>query len=154
MFDFIIKYWVQWICGLISAGVIAWAKRYVKLQRESWLAQQQKREEELKHGLMIQFQEDLKEEIRKSDAADQRMNAEIQTLSELLENLNTGLLSVQGRQFRENCLRLLATDHIITVLEYEEFEEEYTAYKALGGNHRGDALHDRVVEKFNASLIK
>lgn len=154
MFDFIVKYWVQWICGLISAGVIAWAKRYVKLQKESWLAQWQKKEEELKHGLMVQFQEDLKEEIRKSDAADQRMNAEIQTLSELLENLNTGLLSVQGRQFRENCLRLLATDHVITVLEYEEFEEEYTAYKALGGNHRGDALHDRVVEKFNASLIK
>ena len=50
------------------------------------------------------------------------------------------------------CEWLLSPDHVITVQEYEQFEEDYVAYKGLGGNHRGDALYKSVVEKFNKQL--
>ena len=42
---------------------------------------------------------------------------------------------------------------ITTILkekDYERFENEYIAYKALKGNHEGDTLHNAVVVKFNA----
>ena len=57
-------------------------------------------------------------------------------------------------QYREglcpcNPYQLLQKNHVITVDEYEDFEVEYDVYKGLGGNHKGDALHARVVEKFD-----
>lgn len=154
MIEIITNYWVQWLCGIVSLAIAFGAKHYVKLQRDAWTREQKDKENRVRQELTDKFEEELKDVIKKSDIADSRMNAEIEALSEQLNNMSTGLLSIQGKQFRENCLRLLDLEHQITVLEYEEFEEDYTAYKALGGNHRGDALHDRVVEKFNASLIK
>jgi hypothetical protein len=47
---------------------------------------------------------------------------------------------------------LLGTGHYITVDEYEEFEADYATYKRLKGNHRGDALHDRVIDKVRAQM--
>ena len=67
--------------------------------------------------------------------------------------IESGILSIQGKQFRDMCEDLLQQDYI-SVDEYEEFEEEYSVYKKLGGNHRGDALHERVVAKFDKQSSK
>lgn len=65
-----------------------------------------------------------------------------------IDRVRVGVLSLQGKSFREECRCLLGKD-MITMDEYEEFEDDYAAYKGLGGNHNGDALHDRVVDKFS-----
>ena len=69
-------------------------------------------------------------------------------LKDEIGHLRLGVLSLQGKSFREECRHLLGKD-VITMDEYEEFEDDYAAYKGLGGNHNGDALHDRVVDKFS-----
>jgi hypothetical protein len=51
------------------------------------------------------------------------------------------------------CEELLSQDYI-SIEEYEEFEDEYAVYKSLGGNHRGDSLHARVVAKCDKQTSK
>lgn len=88
----------------------------------------------------------------KSDNNDKAIRKDIEILSNNLENLTAGVLSMQGKQFRDECIRLLEPDHFITFDEYQQFEEDYSAYKGLGGNHTGDALHKRVVNKFTSQV--
>ena len=152
MFDFIIKYWVEFICGLVAAGIGIFAKHYVKLQKKALEDAWRKKEEAAKDEVIKKLEAELESEISKSEEADEEMKEQIEGLSYLIDNLTQGVLSIQGKQFRDICLYLLDPDHIITIQEYEQFEEDYAAYKALGGNHRGDALHDRVVEKFTNQL--
>ena len=42
----------------------------------------------------------------------------IEDKEKVIESLKTGLLSVQGRQFKEDCKKLLAEEHTITFDEY------------------------------------
>ena len=152
MLDFIIKYWVEFVCGLVAAGIGVFAKHYVKLQKKALEDAWRRKEEAAKDEVIKKLEGELEEEISKSEEADEEMKEQIEGLSYLIDNLTQGVLSIQGKQFRDICLYLLDPDHIITIQEYEQFEEDYAAYKALGGNHRGDALHDRVVEKFTNQL--
>ena len=152
MLDFIIKYWVEFVCGLVAAGIGVFAKHYIKLQKKALEDAWRKKEEAAKDEVIKKLEGELEEEISKSEEADEEMKEQIEGLSYLIDNLTQGVLSIQGKQFRDICLYLLDPDHIITIQEYEQFEEDYAAYKALGGNHRGDALHDRVVEKFTNQL--
>ena len=32
--QWIAKYWVEWVCGLISGGVILFARHYIKVQKQ------------------------------------------------------------------------------------------------------------------------
>lgn len=152
MFDFIIKYWVEWLCGIVATGVVFLARHYVKLQRKDFENRWEKRKNEAKTEVLQHLEGELQQEVTRSTAADNKIKAEIEVLNNQIENVNTGVLSIQGKQFRDMCLALLDPDHVITVQEYEQFEEDYVAYKALGGNHRGDALHAAAVEKFKHQI--
>ena len=152
MLDFIIKYWVEWVCGLIALGVTIFARHYIKLERDAtekkWKGVADEAKKEVREGLL----QEIQSETERSSREDAKIEAEIEVLNNQMENLNTGVLSIQGKQFRDMCLALLKEGRKITIQEYEQFEEDYVAYKALGGNHRGDALHDRVVDKFQKQL--
>ena len=82
----------------------------------------------------------------KSATEDVIIHNELDEIHSEVDAIESGILSVQGKQFREMCEDLLKQDYI-TVEEYEEFEEEYAVYKGLDGNHKGDSLHARVVAK-------
>lgn len=152
MFDFIIKYWVEWLCGIIATGVVFFARYYVKLQKKDFENRWKKRKNEVKTEILQHLEGELQQEVTRSTATDTKIETEIEVLNNQIENVNTGVLSIQGKQFRDMCLMLLEPDHVITVQEYEQFEEDYAAYKALGGNHRGDALYAAVVEKFKHQI--
>ena len=66
----------------------------------------------------------------------------------------TGVLSIQGKDFKSDCRRLLNEEHRITTEEFEELEDEYEVYTGLGGNGRGAALFDAVKTKYMAQLGK
>lgn len=150
--DIFIKYWVQWLCGLIATGVALWAKHVIKLEKESVNKTKAERMKEIREEIVDELTEKIKKVEQKSDENDRIMKEEIEVLSNNVENLTIGVLSLQGKQFRDECIQLLNPEHIVTVDEYEQFEEDYVAYKGLGGNHTGDALHGRVVEKFNNNI--
>lgn len=71
---------------------------------------------------------------------------DLNNIHKTVDVITNGILSIQGKQFRDMCEELLSQDYI-SIEEYEDFEDEYAVYKSLGGNHRGDSLHARVVAK-------
>ena len=71
-----------------------------------------------------------------------------------IKTLKAGLLSIQGRAFKNNCKRLLDPDHEISLEEYEEITKDHDAYNSLGGNHNGDELFILVRKKVEESWVK
>lgn len=102
------------------------------------------------------FYNKIKGEIDKgygqSQKDDETLQSEINDITGVLKGLRRGLLSVQGRQFKHDCKKLLAEDHKITFDEFQQINEDHQAYHELGGNHNGDALFELVKKKAEKEL--
>ena len=150
--EWIAKYWVNWLCMLIAAGIGIFAKNYVKLQKKAMEDKWADKEKNMCGKIITTLEERIGEVETESQDEDERLHSELDHIHTEINAIETGILSIQGKQFRDMCERLLEQGHYINVDEYEEFESEYTVYKGLGGNHRGDALHDRVIDKVQAQM--
>ena len=160
------KYWLEWLCGLIATGVIFFAKRYIFMEKKNAEEKWKDKEQNICNKIISNFDEKISEIKTISNDKESQFYESVQTVQNNLDKsdkiifddlssihgevdtIESGILSIQGKQFRDMCEDLLQQDHI-SVDEYQEFEEEYSVYKKLGGNHRGDALHERVVAKFD-----
>ena len=69
-----------------------------------------------------------------------------------IDNIKSGVLSIEGRAFKDDCRRLLEPGHVITLPEYEAIQAEHIVYNSLGGNHEGDGLFRLVVKKYQNTL--
>lgn len=157
--EWIAKYWIEWVCALVSGGVILFAKRYIKMHKQVTEQEWKDKEKNMCGKIITNFDEKIKAVEKQSSEEDNRIHEDLDHIHNEIDNIQTkvstvetGVLSIQGKQFRDYCSMLLETGHYITVEEYEEFETDYEVYKGLGGNHRGDALHDRVVDKIRAQM--
>lgn len=140
------KYWLEWLCGLVATGALFFAKHYIKIQRQVNEEKWKDKEKNMRGKIITTLEDRIQGVEDKSAAEDVIIHNELDEIHSEVDTIESGILSVQGKQFREMCEDLLKQDYI-TVEEYEEFEEEYAVYKGLGGNHRGDSLHARVVAK-------
>ena len=165
------KYWLEWLCGLIATGALFFAKHYIKIQKQVNEEKQKDKEQNMCNKIISNFDEKISEVKTLSNDKESQLYKSVQTVQNNLDKsdkiifddlsnihsevniIESGILSIQGKQFRDMCEDLLQQDHI-SVDEYQEFEEEYSVYKKLGGNHRGDALHERVVAKFDKQSSK
>lgn len=86
--------------------------------------------------------------------ADTDIRADIRGLREEFGSVKSGMLTVQGRAFKDECHRLLDESHIITLVEYENILAEHITYKQLGGNHEGDSLFAMVEAKYKHNLTQ
>ena len=105
--DIFIKYWVQWLCGLIATGIAIWAKHVIKLEKESVNKTKAERMKEIREEIVDELTEKINRVEQKSDENDRIMKAEIEVLSNNVDNLTIGVLSLQGKQFRDECIFLL-----------------------------------------------
>lgn len=150
--EWIAKYWVNWLCMLIAGGIALFAKHYVKLQKQHIEQKWADKEKNMCGKIICTLEEKIGAVEVQSKDEDVKLHEELDHVHSDLNTINSGILSIQGKQFKDFCRELLEKGHYITVDEYEEFEAEYEVYKGLGGNHRGDALHDRVVDKVQAQM--
>ena len=67
--------------------------------------------------------------------------------------MRSGLLSIQGRDFKRHCRELLDDEHEITLDEWEQIDADHEAYNGLGGNHKGDQLYELVKKKVENNLL-
>lgn len=88
----------------------------------------------------------------KAAAENRAIHAQIVNNQNNLTALTEGILSIQGRQFKEECRALLENDHEITLKEFEHITNEHRIYNALHGNHDGDDLYNLVEIKYRANL--
>ena len=144
LFDFIVKYWVEFAFGVLVAGGGWFIKRYFTLEN----LRRQKEQDEFYNKIKTEI--DKEHECSKED--DVALKTEMNALTTVLTSLKRGLLSVQGRQFKADCKRLLAESHVITFDEYQQITEDHQAYHDLGGNHNGDALFELVRKKAEKEL--
>lgn len=136
MLDFIIKYWLQVLLGLVCTGLGFACKYFWKLYKSEKYHQKTKEQKEFYDGLKELIREGT-EESRKADEA----------IREEIKVIKDGVLSVQRRTFIAQCSELLKKDHEITLDEYKKIQEEHNIYHNLGGNHDGDHLYDLVEAK-------
>lgn len=179
----LVKYWVEFLLGLIVAGGGFFLKRYVKLEKEDRERSQNAQFEQLankikeENNLMIDSLIQEHDEIsRRSDerynettqkiadamtavraesrADDEVLQEQIHSVASELACLKAGLLSMQGKEFKASCRRLLDENHEITLDEWEEIDMDHEAYNGLGGNHHGDYLFELVKKKVETNLIE
>lgn len=179
----VLKYWVELILGLIVAGGGFVIKRYLRLEKEERQREQreyfdkmldkiQKENQQVlkhlekEHDTMNQNSEDRYDEINtkvdkaleagreESKADDAVLEKEIVAVEKNIAALTAGVLSMQGKEFRNNCRKLLAEDHVITLDEWEELDKDHMAYNGLGGNHKGDHLFSLVKKKVEAGFAE
>lgn len=146
MLEFVLKYWIDFLFGLIAAWAVAKINRIQKLEQE-------KAERETAM-LEQKITETLEQKIQQSEeftvAQDAKLKADIEDTNQNVALIKQGLLSLQGGQFKKQCRILLKPKHVITFEEYEQCVEDHEVYNALGGNHVGDSLFNSVVAKYNA----
>lgn len=94
----------------------------------------------------------IQEDEDKVAAENKAIHAQIINNQNNLTTLTEGILSIQGRQFKEECRALLENDHEITLKEFEHITSEHRIYNALHGNHDGDDLYNLVEIKYRANL--
>lgn len=178
-----LKYWVELILGLIVTGGGFLIKRYLRLEKEERQREQKEyfdnvlkkiqsenqqvlKSLEKEHDKMNQNSEDKYDEINtkvdkalevgreESKSDDAVLEEEISALEKNITALTAGILSMQGKEFRNNCRKLLAEDHVITLDEWEELDKDHMAYNGLGGNHKGDHLFSLVKKKVEAGFAE
>lgn len=157
MLTFITQYWLEVIFGLIVAGLGLAIRKLWKLYKTE-------RDKDIKEEIdgllkdMNQKDDELRAEIVKAHEAslahDDTILAKIESLTQYIETLKGGVLSIQGSHFRKKCLEYLKEDKEISLDEFDQLEKDHIIYNSLGGNHRGDELFKLVQIKVQAQLAK
>lgn len=144
MLDFITKYWIEFLFGLIVSGMGIFFKHYLKL-----LKNEQKNE---KNEFLKIIKKEISAEFSKALDNEQNLQKQIDDLNKNSMCLQKGILSLQRRTFEEDCKELLHEYHDISLEEYEQLTEDHDIYKKLGGNHNGDKLYELVMKKVENTL--
>lgn len=137
--DVVVKYWVQFFCAGIVSGI---GLIYKKINAERKAGQ-----EKFYSQLETSLAQKIDSVIEISEGDDLRLQKQIDDLDNHMDTLAKGILSLQGREFKQECRNLLADDHTLTLEEFEDLEAEHEIYNRLGGNHNGDSLFELVKKK-------
>ena len=105
-------------------------------------------------GMKTQMKECYNNLIDVVRDSEERSMEEDRKIHKEIDIIKDGMLSVEGRAFRNECRKLLEEDHIITFNEYEAILSEHVTYNNLGGNHEGDGLFSMVQAKYQNQQIK
>lgn len=136
MLQFIIQYWLQVLLTLISGGLGFLAKKFWNMYKSE--KQHQKTQEQRA------FYQGLEDTIAKQGEISTNGDAKLQSQIDIMKQ---GLLTIHRKTFLDECYRLLNENHEITLDEFKVINEDYKAYKELGGNGQGATLYAMVQKK-------
>ena len=146
--EFILKYWVEVVFGLIVSGLSFACRRYWKLWRAEQQHQKTEEQEAFYDGILKKIDERFEEINNRITALDNKGEKNVQTSDAQQEILKEGLLSVQGNNFKRQCKALLEPTHKISETEWLQHQIDFEAYERLGGNDDGHDLHNAVAHKY------
>ena len=152
MLDFVIKYWVQFLFGLAATCFTFIIKQYYAMKDKIKQQELSELKDNMCANMKASIYEKISEEHALSAQGDEAIKVDLEVMQNSIEHLSRGILSLQGKEFKNECRRLLEPEHEITVEEYENLVDEHETYNGLGGNHRGDALFKSVMKKWNRQL--
>lgn len=146
--EFILKYWVEVVFGLIVSGLSFACRRYWKLWRAEQQYQKTEEQKAFYNDILEKIDERFEETNNRITALDNKVEKNVQTSNAQQEILKEGLLSVQGNNFKRQCKALLEPTHKITETEWLQHQIDFEAYERLGGNDDGHDLHNAVAHKY------
>ena len=167
--EFILKYWVEVVFGLIVSGLSFACRRYWKLWRAEQQHQKTEEQKAFYDGILEKIDErfeKMNERFKEIDKRFEETNNRITALDNKVEQkinevrkdvqssdaqqkiLKEGLLSVQGNNFKRQCKALLEPTHKISETEWLQHQIDFEAYERLGGNDDGHNLHNAVAHKY------
>lgn len=166
MGEFILKYWVEVLFGIVVAGGGFLLKHHFKLFKESLDHKMEDRDDKLLDKvakLLAASNKSIQESIDKlrSDTKDDidgvyvelvDLKDDIKDIRKDVESIRRGVLDVQGPQFKAKCKEVLQDSHQITVDEWLALKKEYEIYTGMGGNSDGSELYKLVHEKYSKHL--
>lgn len=150
MIDFIVKYWVEFLFGLIISGATV---AYNFIARQIKKNRQEQFDSQL-DTLYIKITDSFNEKMTPLQEEDKHINSRIDQLHNDLEVMRDGILSLHRRRFVDDCRKLLNQESEITQEDYERLKREHRTYNALGGNHEGDEMYNLFLKKYEAQLVK
>ncbi len=159
--EVIVKYWLQFFLGILASGLTALCTYFYTLYKKE--KQKKKSEAEDRfigevERLITDNNHSIMKIIRDEELASKKADVQSQEQMEQIKNdlivLTEGMLSIQGKQFKDECRVLLKEGHVISLQEYENITNEHRIYNALKGNHEGDSLYGLVKVKYEAGLAK
>lgn len=166
MGEFILKYWVEVLFGIVVTGGGFLLKHHFKLFKESLDHKTEERDDKLLEKMtkvLIASNKTIQDSIDKlrSDTKDDidgvyaelvDLKDDIKNVRKDVESIRRGVLDVQGPQFKAKCKEVLQDSHQITVDEWLALKKEYEIYAGMGGNSDGSELYKLVHEKYSKHL--
>ena len=153
MIDFIAKYWLQTLFGIVVGVFSYFIKHYRSLWKESQENQKNKFWDEVKLELKADSKALLQEKEALLTLEDKKLEEAVTKVTESNNALLKAVLGVQRKQFVTDCRFLLEKNNEITFEEFEDLQEEYEIYKSLGGNGPGHNLFELVKDKYSAQIV-
>ncbi len=155
MTEFILKYWVEVMFGLIVSGLSFACRRYWKLWRAEQQHQKTEEQEAFYNGILEKIDERFEKMDKRFEALDNKVEQKINEVRKDVQAsdaeqkiLKEGLLSIQGNNFKRQCKALLESPHQISETEWLQHQIDFEAYERLGGNDDGHDLHNAVAHKY------
>lgn len=166
MGEFILKYWVEVLFGIVVAGGGFLLKHHFKLFKESLDHKMEERDDKLLEKMtkvltasnktiqdsIDKLRSDTKDDIDGVYAELVDLKDDIKDVRKDVESIRRGVLDVQGPQFKAKCKEVLQDSHQITVDEWLALKKEYEIYTGMGGNSDGSELYKLVHEKYSKHL--
>lgn len=125
MFDFIVKYWIEFLFGIIIGVLSYFLKHYYYL----W-----------------------KKEKENSEKA--RIEESIKDIKDSNATLLKSILEVQKKQFKMDCKFYLEDKQEISFEQFQNLQDDYEIYKSLGGNGPGHTLFELVKQKYTEQMLQ
>ena len=155
MIDFIVKYWIQELFGLLIIigtflGKKAW-KQYTKARQMIQDVKDREREQRIYSKLDEKFDgiesrfDDVVDRLDKLEEHDKMQDIEA-------DKRKQGILALYKKDFLNQGKELLDQNHIITYEEYADYSAQHKLYNDLGGNHEGDEQFALVTTKYKTGL--
>ena len=166
MGEFILKYWVEVLFGIVVTGGGFLLKHHFKLFKESLDHKMEERDDKLLEKMtkvltasnktiqdsIDKLRSDTKDDIDGVYAELVDLKDDIKDIRKDVESIRRGVLDVQGPQFKAKCKEVLQDNHQITVDEWLALKKEYEIYTGMGGNSDGSELYKLVHEKYSKHL--
>ena len=166
MGEFILKYWVEVLFGIVVTVGGFLLKHHFKLFKESLDHKMEERDDKLLEKMtkvltvsnkaiqdsIDKLRSDTKDDIDGIYVELVDLKDDIKDVRKDVESIRRGVLDIQGPQFKAKCKEVLQDSHQITVDEWLALKKEYEIYTGMGGNSDGSELYNLVHEKYSKHL--
>lgn len=166
MVEFILKYWVEVLFGIVVTVGGFLLKHHFKLFKESLDHKMEERDDKLLEKMtkvltvnnkaiqdsIDKLRSDTKDDIDGIYVELVDLKDDIKDVRKDVESIRRGVLDIQGPQFKAKCKEVLQDSHQITVDEWLALKKEYEIYTGMGGNSDGSELYNLVHEKYSKHL--